>query len=473
MEEQHQYDPDYSQGIQYNTTEVTPEHSSQDTASGGTEPSGNGTDAGSRKGNKETDRRGGLFLGGVLTGIICSALTISLVYTGIRVSQSRMEVVEEEPDPAESLEPLPSEEEIVQEDGILDKTTEYKIRAIEKAINKYYYKTDTDKEAARNYMYKGLVESLGDPYSTYYTTDEYKELMSDTEGIYSGIGAYVSKDTELKYPRITGIIKGTPAEEMKLMEGDIIYEVDGTSTYDMDLSVAVSMIKGEEGTVVHITILRDGVGEMPFDVVRRKVETPTVSTEMLEDGIGYLDLASFDMVSTSQFINGFVELQQQGMRGFILDLRGNPGGSLSVVCDIARCLLPEGLIVYTLDRDGNRTEYSCDGQYEIQIPMVVLVNGYSASASEILTGAIKDYKKGLVIGTTTYGKGVVQRIFDFDDETAVKLTISNYFTPLGNDINGVGIEPDIELEFDGEAYQNDGTDNQLERAIEEIKKQLD
>ncbi len=193
---------------------------------------------------------------------------------------------------------------------------------------------------------------------------------------------------------------------------------------------------------------------------------------MLDNGIGYLKLSAFDMVSSTQFTDGLAKLRKEGMRALVLDLRSNPGGSLSVVCNIARQILPEGLIVYTLDRDGNRQEYSCDGTNEIDIPLVVLVNGYSASASEILSGAVKDYGIGTLIGTTTYGKGVVQRVFDFTDNTAVKLTISNYFTPAGNDINGVGIEPDIEVPFDSDAYKEDGTDNQLDRAVEELLKQL-
>ena len=402
--------------------------------------------------------------GGICIGIILTLLVVGGGYAALRVMNRVPKLTGQSTGTASGGGAEPGD--------ILDDTARAKITALDHAIDVYYYKTEVDDEAARIGMYKGLVDSLGDPYSVYYTAEEYDELMSDTEGVYFGIGAYVTIDNDLKYPRITGIIAGSPAEEAGLAAEDIIYEVEGESTYGQELSVVVSKIKGEEGTGVHLTILRDGEGELPFDLIRRSVETPTVTTELLEDDIGYLKLTAFDMVSTQQFMDGMSELRDQGMRGLILDLRSNPGGSLSVVCNIARQLLPKGLIVYTEDRDGNREEYSCDGAHEIDIPLVVLVNGYSASASEILSGAVKDYGIGTIVGTTTYGKGVVQRIFDFEDGTAVKLTISNYFTPAGNDINGVGVEPDIEVELDSEQMKEDGTDNQLQRAIEVIKEQL-
>lgn len=356
---------------------------------------------------------------------------------------------------------------------LLSDSVVQKLQGLEQAIDTYYYKTDVDKSEEADGLYKGLLDSLGDPYSVYYTEEEYQELVSDTEGTYSGIGAYVSMDNDIEMPRISGFIEGSPAEEAGVQVDDIIYEVEGESTQGLELSVVVSKIKGEEGTTVHIKFYRQSTGEYPeFDIERKTIESPTVSTEMKDNNIGYLRITEFDTVTYDQFIEGYTDLQEQGMEALILDLRSNPGGSLSVVCDIARQLLPEGTIVYTVDRDGNREDYECDGKNEIQIPVVVLVNGYSASASEILSGALKDYDKATLIGTTTYGKGVVQRIFNFTDGTAIKLTISNYYTPNGNDINGVGIEPDEVLELDAEAYAEDGTDNQLDRAIEVLTEEL-
>ena len=353
---------------------------------------------------------------------------------------------------------------------VLSDETTQKIQTIEDAIGTYYYKTEIDRDAEANSIYKGIVASLEDPYSEYYTEEEYKELLSDTQGVYYGIGAYVSMDKALNLPRITGTISGSPSESAGLMANDIIYEVGGTSVQGLTLNEVVKMIRGEIGTEVVITVYREGEPDyLDITVTRDEVEAQTVNTTMLEDDIGYLGITEFDTVTPEQFKKGMEELRSQGMKALILDLRSNPGGSLSAVCDIAEELLPEGIIVYTVDRDGNREDYTCDGSNEIDIPMVVLVNGYSASASEILSGALKDYEKATIVGETTYGKGVVQRIFPLGDGTAVKLTISNYYTPDGNNINGVGIEPDVIVELDAEAYTADGSDNQKDKALEILK----
>lgn len=358
-------------------------------------------------------------------------------------------------------------------DEVLSSSVISKIQALENSIDTYYYKTDVDKQDEADGLYKGLIDSLGDPYSTYYTAEEFEELMNDTEGVYYGIGAYVSMDNDIQMPRIAGVIEGSPAEEAGLMTDDIIYEIEGESTKGLELSVVVSKIKGEEGTTVHIKFYRQSTDEYPeMDIERRQIESPTVKTEMLDNGIGYLQITEFDEVTYTQFVDGMQELRDQDMKGLILDLRSNPGGSLSAVCKIANELLPEGTIVYTVDRDGKREDYTSTGENEIDIPVVVLINGYSASASEILSGALKDYEKATLVGTTTYGKGVVQRVFSFKDNTAVKLTISNYYTPNGNDINGVGIEPDVELEFDADSYVEDKTDNQKDKAVEILLEQL-
>ena len=357
---------------------------------------------------------------------------------------------------------------------LLNQETMSKIQSLESVIDTYYYKTDVSKEDEANGIYKGLMDSLGDPYSVYYTSEELEELMNDTKGIYFGIGAYVSFDNSINMARISGVMDGSPAEEVGLCIDDIIYEVDKTSTQGLTLEEVVSMIKGEAGTTVHLTLIRSGEAEnVEVDVTRAEITVPTVSTEVYEDNIGYLKITEFDEVTTEQFIEGMAELRAQNIEGLIIDLRSNPGGSLATVCDIARQLLPKGIIVYTEDRDGNREDYTCDGENEIDIPIVVLTNQYSASASEILSGAIKDYKLGKLVGKTTYGKGIVQRIFDLRDGTAVKLTVSSYFTPSGVNIHGVGIEPDVEVDFDSEAYSKDKTDTQLQKGIEVMKELID
>jgi carboxyl-terminal processing protease len=358
--------------------------------------------------------------------------------------------------------------------SVLSDETLTKINKIESVIDSNFYKTDVSSEAKANGLYKGLMDSLDDPYSVYYTEDELTELMNDTAGIYYGIGAYVSMDQTTALPRISGVIEGTPAEEANLQTDDIIYEVDKQSTQGLELSEVVSLIKGEEGTTVHLTLLRGSdLEEIEVDVMRAQVSVPTVKTKVMDDGVGYLQITEFDEVTPDQFTEGMAELRANDIKGLIIDLRSNPGGSLTAVCDIARQLLPKGTIVYTVDRDGNREDYTCDGTHEIDIPVVVLVNKYSASASEILSGAIKDYGIGTLVGTTTYGKGIVQRIFDLKDSTAIKLTVSNYYTPNGNDIHGVGIDPDVEVEFDADAYAEDKTDNQLDKAVEVLKEAIE
>ena len=207
-------------------------------------------------------------------------------------------------------------------------------------------------------------------------------------------------------------------------------------------------------------------------MTRKKVEAPTVSYKMLDNNIAYIQIAQFEDVTGDQFTEQIAKAREDGMKALILDLRNNPGGTLTSVIEVARQLLPKGLIVYTEDKNGERDEYKCDGSHELEVPMVVLVNENSASASEILSGAIKDYGIGKLLGTTTFGKGIVQKVFGITDGSAVKLTISHYYTPNGNDIHGVGIEPDETLDLDVDQYLKDGTDNQLERATEILEGEI-
>lgn len=347
-----------------------------------------------------------------------------------------------------------------------------KMQLIEEVIDAYFYKADVDKEAMQNGAFKGMVESLGDPYSEYYSAEELEQLYTDSQGIYYGIGAYVSLDTVTGYAKISGVIAGTPAEEADLREEDIIYMVGDEDVYGLTLQQVVGLIKGEEGTEVHMTLVRDGE-QIEKDIVRARVEAPTVNYEMLDDEVAYIQITEFDTVTEDQFAEALAMAKGSGMRGLVLDLRSNPGGNLSTVVNIARMLLPKGLIVYTEDRDGNRQEYSCDGTRQLDVPLVVLVNGNSASASEILAGAIKDYGIGTLLGTTTFGKGIVQRPVELSDGSAVKLTISSYYTPNGINIHGVGIDPDVVCELDSERYYSEEKfDNQKQAAWDLIKEKI-
>ena len=279
-------------------------------------------------------------------------------------------------------------------------------------------------------------------------------------------------DSDTNLPKISGVIEGAPAADVDLRANDIIYEVDGVSTAGKTLTESVSMIRGEAGTTVDLTIVRQGAGDyLHIAVERAKVESPTVKYEMLDDDMAYIQIVEFDDVTIDQFTDALATVKGSDMKGLILDLRGNPGGSLDAVVQIARKLLPEGMIVYTEDKAGKRTEYTCDGKTPLEVPLVVLVDMNSASASEILAGAIQDHGIGTLVGTTTFGKGIVQQIMPFTDGSAIKITISAYYTPNGRNIHGTGIEPDVECEFDGDAYYNSDTpvDNQLEKAKEVLK----
>lgn len=423
--------------------------------------------------NQPNKEKGGrYFYCGLITGMAAALLIVSSVYLANRiqafaaakdrtaVQSASAEKQDEDKDSDEAVSPAVNAEMLK------------KLKLIEDIIDAYYYQEDVDKADLEEGAYKGMVEALGDPYSEYYSAEELRELYQDSQGIYYGIGAYVSLDTATSLAKISGVIAGTPAEEAELRENDVIYKVDDTEVYGMSLQEVVGMIKGEEDTTVHLTLIRDGE-EIERDVVRRKVEAPTVNFEMYDNGIAYIQITEFDTITVDQFAEALAVAKGSGMEGLILDLRSNPGGNLSSVVDIARMLLPEGLIVYTEDRDGNRSEYRCDGSRQLGVPMVVLINGNSASASEILAGAIKDYGIGTLLGTTTYGKGVVQRPVEMSDGSAVKLTISSYFTPNGTNIHGIGIEPDVVCEFDGERYYSDEKyDNQKERAKELLESMI-
>lgn len=354
--------------------------------------------------------------------------------------------------------------------SVANKETIQKIQKIESIIDGYYYKDeDIDTQKMRDGMYAGLIDSLGDPYSVYYNEEELAGLLQSTEGIYYGIGAYMSMDQTTGCAMVTGTIVDTPAEEAGLRPGDLVIRVDGENAQGLTLDEVVSRVRGDEGTVVHLTMFREGEGDyLEFDITRRRVVSPTVSYEMLDNQIGYIQITEFDDVTTDQFTDAYATIKGNKAKGLIIDLRGNPGGNVDTVVAVARQILPKGLIFYTENKEGKREEYSCDGTNVIRIPLVVLVDGYSASASEILSGAVKDYGIGKLVGTTTFGKGIVQRVISLSDGTAMKLTESSYYTPAGNNIHKIGIEPDVEVEFDSEAYYNDGVDNQLEKAVEVV-----
>ena len=335
---------------------------------------------------------------------------------------------------------ITSTSETLNLEGITDK-----INYLRRQIDGYYLE-EVDYENVEEYIYKGMLAGLDDPYSEYYTPEEYQLMMESTAGTYCGIGAVLMQNGEDKSCTITSVLKGSPAEEAGLAPEDVILKVDDLDVVGMDLNQIVSYVKGEENSKVRLTILRDGE-TTEIQVTRRTIEVETVTSKMLEDEIGYIFLSEFDEVSPEQFQTALEDLKAQGMKGLIVDLRNNPGGVLTVVNEILDGILPEGLLVYTEDKYGNRQDYYSDEEHQLEIPMVVLINEYSASASEIFAGAMKDYDRATLVGTTTYGKGIVQRIVDLEDGSAMKLTIAKYYTPSGQNIHDVGIEPDVVVEL--------------------------
>ena len=334
---------------------------------------------------------------------------------------------------------------------------------------------DADGEKLTAYMLKGLTVGLEDPYANYYTEDEVKTIMELNEGEYYGIGITILQNAETGNFWIVGVYEGSPAWEAGLQTNDEIIEVDGEIVAGMDLTSLVAMIRQKKEVTVKV---QREEKELDFFMELTDVEIPTVSWEMLEDQIGYLKITEFDSITVEQFENAVTCLKEQGMEKLILDVRDNPGGILDSVCDILDDLLPEGLIVYTEDREGNRQEYKSDKEQIYDGPVAVLVNGNSASASEIFAGSIQDYGLGPVIGTTTYGKGVVQRTYLLGDGSALKLTVEKYYTAGGQDIDGNGITPDYvvekteenagqDTEYAEENGKKDGeNDLQLQRAID-------
>lgn len=349
--------------------------------------------------------------------------------------------------------------------------TEKKLDVLRSLIDETYL-GDVDEKQLEQGIYEGYVSGLGDPYSAYYDEEETKAFMEATEGEYEGIGAVLTQSKDTGVITLTHVYEDSPAMKAGLKDNDILYKVEELEVTGVDLNEVVSHIRGEGGTNVQLTVLRGEKGEeITVTAVRDKIEVQTVEAKMLEDGIGYLSVSEFDSVTYSQYIKGLDQLAGKDMKGLIVDLRGNPGGNLNTVCDMLDVMLPRGLIVYMQDKNGRKEEMTSDDENQFTLPMAVLVNGNSASASEIYAGAIQDYGLGKIIGTQTYGKGVVQKIFDLKDGTCVKLTIAEYYTPKGRNINGKGITPDVEVPYEYDEKHPEA-DNQLERAVEELKKEM-
>ena len=373
-----------------------------------------------------------------------------------------------------------------------------KLDLLEQVVDDYFlFEEDVDTEQMEAGIYKGMLAGLEDPYTTYYTAEEYRAMTEETEGVYCGIGVQVSQNLETGIITILRVFPGSPAEEAGLKKGDILYKVGALDVYDQELDTLVSQyIRGEEGTFVDLTVLRDGE-EISATVERRMVESVTVEAQLLPDKTGYVMVTQFDLVTADQFISAVDSLEKQGMERLVIDLRDNPGGVVDACVKMAAYLLPEdqyeGTILSTADKNGKGDRYSCQGGkllfegsgsnpeypmddgHELDMPIAVLINGMSASASEVFAGALRDYGMATLVGTTSFGKGIVQALLPLDDGSAVKVTIAHYYTPAGHDIHKKGLEPDVEIELEldedliGQYDVPLDRDNQVQKAIEVLK----
>lgn len=358
----------------------------------------------------------------------------------------------------------------IQSDAVTDESgigseVEAKLNAIDSVLDSFYFE-EVDDEKAKDSIYKAYLSSYGDKYTVYYTADEYKKLTETTNGTFSGIGAVCQISSEGGI-LLVDVYESGAGYKAGLRSGDRIIQVDGTDVTDMDLSSAVALVKGEKGTQVGLKIVRDGATS-DYTVVRDEIEVQTVNYAITEDNIGYISVSQFENVTAKQFKAAIEDLKSEGAKGIIIDIRNNPGGLLTTVISMLKDILPNGLIVYTEDKDGNRKEYSDNDNEELDMPLAVLVNGNSASASEIFAGAIQDYGKGVIVGAQTFGKGIVQTVKPLTDGSAIKFTIAKYFTPKGQDIHGKGVTPDVVVEYDKDADE----DTQINAALESVRAQI-
>lgn len=386
-----------------------------------------------------------------------------------------------------------------EKEGLNLKKVSAKMKYIQQIVDEYFL-FEQDAENAEDWIYAGLMYGLDDPYSVYYNEEDFESLMEDTTGEYCGIGAMVQQNYNTGIMTIVKVFEGSPALEAGLLPGDIIYKVDDEAVSGKELDLVVKEnIRGEEGSYVTMTVLRGEYNEeVELKIQRRQIEVPTVEHEMLENKIGYIYVMQFDEVTSGQFKEAVDDLEKQGMEKLIIDMRDNPGGVLDTAVDMLAYILPEdkmdGMLIYTADKNGEGDRYFCkDGKivretdngqpdsrypkaddHELKVPLAVLVNGSSASAAEVFTGAVKDYEAGIVVGTTTFGKGIVQNLIPLGDGTAIKLTTAHYYTPSGFDLHGIGLEPDLEVELDEElktkAVVELSEDNQVQAAIEALNK---
>lgn len=401
------------------------------------------------------------YLKGLLTGLVTGVLIVLLVFTGIRLKNVITDNIDKQTDNSSGKE------------ATID-SIEKKMDAVYEQLDEMYL-NEIDMEEMEDAVCGAMLDSLGDPYSVYYSEEELEALLESTTGEYCGIGVAVGQQADTKKIIVTTVFSTSPAKKAGIKPGDEIIGIDDKDVADNSLDTVVSWVKGEEGSEVTIRVLRNSE-ELEFTMKRSPIEIDTVYYEMLDDNIGYVEIAEFDEVTMNQFSRAVEDLKSKGMEKIIIDLRDNPGGRMDVICNVVNTFLEKDkLILYTEDKNGKREEeHTLEKGELIGMPLVLLVNGNSASASEVFTGVVKDYEIGTVIGTKTFGKGIVQKLIGLNDNTALKITYSKYYTPGGKNIHGEGIEPHIEVELPDKKespvlLEKGEKDTQLERAKEVLE----
>ena len=416
------------------------------------------------------------FLRGFIAGLLCCVMLLVIVSCSGHEDESRLTKKESTPTPTQAEQPGTPTATLTPAKAFTDVEYQDKLNMIADVLDKYYYQ-DIDYNDVVDGLYHGMVNALGDPYSVYYNAEEMAAFEESSTGSYAGLGCLVTLGDD-KYPKITRVFPGSPAEKAGLMAEDEVVEVDGEDLYGVDLSLVVTKVRGPIGSHVILTVYRAGEPEyLHIDVTRGTVEIPTIEYQMLEGNIGYISVLEFDEVTAQQFNDAVDDLQRQHMNALVVDLRNNPGGMLYTVKSMLSRILEKGkLLVYMEDKYGKREEHYSNTNETVDIPIAVLMNGNSASASEVFGGCLQDYGKAILVGTQSYGKGIVQTIIPLGDGSGVKVTISSYFTPNGRNIHKIGLTPDVEVELDDELKKLSKIpieqDNQLKVAVEELQKKL-
>lgn len=424
-------------------------------------------------------KKGPGFGRGYAIGIAAGLLTVLVLAGGIAAGRYlALKKTAPQTLQSESQAEAAGSEESVQE-GIFTQEFIDEVNTLYKQIDRYFL-YDYDVEELQDGMLQGMVEALDDRYSVYYDESSLESYSAQTQGEYYGIGCVVSKNVNTGAVTVVMPYEGSPAYEAGLLPGDIIYAINDEPTTEMDLDLVVAMIKGAEGSTVKLTIVREGEEDyLYFDVERRQIVINTVSHEMLDGQIGYIAVSGFEGVTAGQFREAFEDLKAQGMKGLVIDMRNNGGGLLTTVEDMLDYLLPEGEIFYAMDKYGNKyLEYSSDAKSALDVPLAVLVNGNTASAAEVFSGNIQEFGVGTLVGTTTFGKGIMQNVYytNTDKTCAVKLTVADYYIHSDRNIHKIGITPDVEIELDEEAAKQAvveiAKDNQLAKALEIVREQI-